>query len=68
MRESPTFSKDAPLVLDRQLEGFAASELQTFLNQICVSTVISSVAEAQDLLKIADLFDAANSWGRRLLI
>ncbi len=64
MRECPTFSKDAPLVLDRQLGGFAASELQTFLNQIYFSPVISSVAEAQDLLKVADLFDAATLLGK----
>jgi len=64
MRESPAFSKEAPLVLDRQLEGFAASELQTFLNQIYVSTVISSVVQAQDVLKVVHLFDAAKLMGK----
>ena len=59
IRESSKFSNEAPLVLDRQLEGFAASDLQVFLNQVYLSTVISSVAEAQGLLRIADLFDAA---------
>ena len=66
MRDSSTFSKDAPLVLDRQLEGFAASDLQTFLNQVYLATVIRSVADAQGLLRIADLFDAAKLVGKAI--
>ena len=63
-RDSPSFSKDAPLVLDQQLQGFEASELQSFLNQVCLSPVLSSSAEAFALLRLADLFDAAKLMGK----
>lgn len=64
MRDSPPFSKDTPLVLDQQLQGFTASELQSFLNQIYLSPVISSSADAYALLRLADLFDAAKLMGK----
>ncbi|KAL0033589.1 hypothetical protein WJX79_006080 [Trebouxia sp. C0005] len=32
MRDSPTFSKDNPLVLDQQLQAFAREDIQTFLD------------------------------------
>ena len=64
LRDSHSFSKDAPLVLDEQLEGFAASELQSFLNHIYLSPVISSSTEAYALLRLADLFDAAKLMGK----
>ena len=64
MRDSPPFSKGAPLVLDKQLQGFTASELQSFLNHIYLSPVISSSAEAYALLRLADLFDAAKLMGK----
>lgn len=64
LRDSHSFSKDTPLVLDKQLEAFTASELQSFLNQIYLSPVISSSTEAYALLKLADLFDAAKLLGK----
>lgn len=59
LRDSHSFSQDTPLVLDKQLEGFTASELQSFLNQVYLSAVISSSTDAYALLRLADLFDAA---------
>lgn len=64
LRDSHSFSKDTPLVLDKQLEAFTASELQSFLNQIYLSPVITSSAEAYTLLRLADLFDAAKLMGK----
>ena len=64
MHDSPPFSKGAPLVLNKQLQGFTASELQSFLNHIYLSPVISSSAEAYALLRLADLFDAAKLMGK----
>ena len=58
MREAPGFSKDRPLVLDRQLEAFAPNDLQLFLNHIYLSPAISAVPEAHALVQLADLFDA----------
>ncbi|KAL3155928.1 hypothetical protein ABBQ32_012926 [Trebouxia sp. C0010 RCD-2024] len=64
MRDSLPFSKVKPLVLDQQLQGFAASDLQSFLNQVYLSPVISSVAEAHALLRLADFFEAAKLMGK----
>ncbi|DBA77715.1 TPA: hypothetical protein ACH3X2_008410 [Trebouxia sp. C0005] len=59
MRDSPTFSKDNPLVLDQQLQAFAREDIQTFLDHVYLNRDVSSSAEANALLRLADLFDAA---------
>lgn len=60
MRESPPFSKEEPLVLDRQLQRFTASNLQTFLNHLYLGPELGSASEAYALIKVADMFDAAS--------
>ena len=59
MRDSLPFSKVKPLILDQQLQGFAACDLQSFLNQVYLSPVITSATEAHALLRLADFFEAA---------
>ena len=63
MRDSASFSKDKPLVLDQQLQTFSQQDLQTFLNHVYVSSDLSSSAEAHALLRVADMFDAGKLMG-----
>lgn len=42
MRDSLPFSTAKPLVLDQQLQGFAASDLQSFLIQVYLQVYLSS--------------------------
>ena len=64
MRDSPTFSKDNPLILDQQLQAFAREDIQTFLDHVYLSRDVRSPAEAHALLRLADLFDAAKLLGK----
>ena len=64
MRDSPTFSKDNPLILDQQLQAFAREDIQTFLDHVYLNRDVRSPAEAQALLRLADLFDAAKLLGK----
>lgn len=59
MSDSQTFSKEQPLVLDQQLQGFSEADLQTFLNHVYLNSEIASPAAADAILKLADLFDAS---------
>ena len=59
MCDSQTFSKEQPLVLDQQLEGFSEADLQTFLNHVYLNSEIASPAAADAVIKVADLFDAS---------
>lgn len=59
MREATAFSKNQPLVLDRQLQSFTRAELQTFLDHVYLSPAVGSITDAQALVKVADMFDAA---------
>lgn len=64
MRDSPTFSKDNPLILDQQLQAFAQEDIQTFLDHVYLNHDVRSPAEAHALLRLADLFDAAKLLGK----
>lgn len=59
MREATAFSQNQPPVLDRQLQNFTRGELQTFLDHVYLSPAVGSIADAQALVKVADMFDAA---------
>lgn len=63
LRDSQAFSRDQPLVLDQQLQGFSPEDLQTFINHVYLSSLIKSSAEALALLRVADLFDASKLMG-----
>ena len=64
MRDSPTFSKDNPLILGQQLQAFAREDIQTFLDHVYLNRDVRSPAEAHALLRLADLFDAAKLLGK----
>lgn len=66
MRDSPTFSKNNPLVLEQQLRAFAREDIQTFLDHVYLIRGVSSSAEAYALLRLADLFDAAKLMGKAM--
>ncbi len=52
MRNSPTFSKDNPLVLDQQLQAFPREDIQTFLDHVYLNRGVSLSAEAHALLRL----------------
>lgn len=58
LRDCPTFNKDQPLILDQQLQHLEQRDVQTFLDHTYNRREISSNADAQALLKVADCFES----------
>ena len=56
--DCPSFSRQQPLIISRELEGYKLVDVQTFLRHTYKDTAVENGEEAWQLLQIADQFDS----------